>query len=189
MLYRGGKEKLLNDTITQYNNKVMGATRIDGDERAAVKFLTLGSQQLRDIIRECYNEFKVAQSPLPTTLLASKFIHAPPDAPKESQWYNRLLPDDAKYQVWLQRLVATFRSRVNAAKREGKKPNLASRAVPFLQIMRQQRTCAAHTHGLNCFMTMRSCQLRDRGSSGSPTKPRCSSCQCCGGPCEQSCCR
>ena len=57
MLYGGGKEKLLNDTITQYNSKVMGATRIDGDERAAVKFLTLGRHQLRDIIRECYNEF------------------------------------------------------------------------------------------------------------------------------------
>jgi len=128
----GGRDKLLNDTISLYNSKVIGTIKIDGDEKAAVKFLTLASQQLRDIVREVYNEFKVRESPLPTSLLASKFIHSLPEVPKESQWYNRLTPDDGKCQVWLQRLAGAFRSRINAAKREGKKPNLASRAAPCL---------------------------------------------------------
>ena len=168
-LFTGSREKLLGEIITQYNSKVMGTTRIDGDERAAVKFLALASPQLNAILRECYNEFKVRESPVPTILLASKFIHSFPEgAPKESRWFAMLTPNDSKCQLWLRRLLRAFRVRVNAAKREGKKANLASRAVPCQQ--RERHDSVGHVLGSSSRHAIAppGCVPRDQPPGGVP---------------------
>jgi len=124
---------ILNGVMTEYNKtQVVQNCRLEGAERQVVKFLCLTAPGLKDILRLCWNEFRVRESPITVHTLASSFLTAPPQGVNPQQnpkWFQILTPDNAKYECWARRLIGAFKSRLDKARAEQKNPILRTRAV------------------------------------------------------------
>jgi len=71
----GTREELLARAMTDYNKKQdVASCRLEGDERAAVKFVTIVAPNLAPLLRECWNAYKVRESAVTANFLAAPWL-------------------------------------------------------------------------------------------------------------------
>jgi hypothetical protein len=125
----GNRAELTLQAILAYNKKqVVSNVRVEGDERAAIKFLSACNTEFIELLRQTWNEYKVKESPVVTNLLANAWLVAPPSG-FGPRWTTFMTASPAKFVVWLRRLVQAFKARVDRAKQESKAPSLRTRAA------------------------------------------------------------
>jgi hypothetical protein len=124
---------ILNGVMLDYNKtQLVNNCRLEGPERQVVKFLCLTAPGLNDILRHCWNEFRVRESPITVNMLSSSFLTASPQgltAQQNPKWFQILTADNEKYQCWARRLIGAFKARLDKARAESKNPSLRTRAV------------------------------------------------------------
>ena len=83
----GSRAELLTRAMADYNKRQdVASCRLEGDERAAVKFLTLTAPSLAPMLRTCWNEFKVRESAVTSNMLAAAWLtQMPAGAPACTQ--------------------------------------------------------------------------------------------------------
>jgi len=130
----GTPAEVLNNVMSEYNkSQTVANCRLEGQERAVVKFLCLTAPGLKDILRHCWNEFRVRESPCTVSILSQQFVTAAPQGviKQANPVLERILtPDNVKYECWVRRLIGAFKSRVEKARQDNKNPSLRTRAVP-----------------------------------------------------------
>lgn len=128
----------IHSVMLDYNKlQKVANCKVEGDERTAVKFLAQ-YPEVWPILRNVWNDFRVRESPITASILAAPFVTAAPTGLTNTanpRWCSFLTPNASKLVLWVRRLDASFRARVDRARREGKAPSLQSRAValPRLQ--------------------------------------------------------
>ena len=125
----GNRVDITLQAILAYNKKqVVANVRVEGDERAAIKFLSACNTEFVELLRQTWNEYKVKESPVVTSMLANSWLVAPPTG-FGPRWAKFMTASPAKYVVWMRRLVQAFKARVERAKQESKAPSLRTRAA------------------------------------------------------------
>ena len=72
---KGTRAELLAKAMLDYNKRQdVAGCRLEGDERAGVKFLTSIAPSLAPLLRECWNEFKVRESAVTANMLAAPWL-------------------------------------------------------------------------------------------------------------------
>jgi hypothetical protein len=130
----GSKAELVTAQILSYNRKqVVANCRVEGEERASVKFLCQQNDEFCFALRTVWNEYRVRESPITAALLASTWLTQVPSTTGPSavgaKWARYLTPDPAKYTLWIIRLWKGFAVRLERARAEKKAPSLRTRAV------------------------------------------------------------
>lgn len=136
---RKSKPELLNDCITNYNrHQSVSGCKISSDERLAIKLLGSMEPAFLKVLRKQWSRFRVADSAVPMSLLASKFLQRSADVPvcgkTNPLWAGILTPTPAKYLTWINRVVGRFEARLDDAIARGVRPVLAQQrdADPLL---------------------------------------------------------
>ena len=110
-----GKEfrELLIECINNFNKTTtVRNCKIEGNERQAVANLWSWGQDSRRLVRACWNEYKVKESPITVSLLATNFLGKKPPATMQPNWTNWMSPLKEKMVVVLERAMATYRARL-----------------------------------------------------------------------------
>lgn len=181
------KADIIAKAMVNYNkHQKVANCKIEGDERAAVRFLAQASDQVWQVLRAIWNDFRVRESPVTANLLAAPYLLGPPSgltAAANPKWFIFLTPNAAKHELWLRRLDGAFRARLDRMRREGKSPSLQSRAVPQAIITRH----SVQTHDYSKTPSLHISQpfTLARELSVRPTTWRCSRSACFGAPSER----
>ena len=104
---------IFNRTTTVRNCK------IEGNERQAVANLYSWGRQSKAIVRQCWNDFKVKESPITVSILATNFLQKTPPVTMSANWKAWMEPTTEKMPCFLERKVMMYHAKLsqfNAAK-------------------------------------------------------------------------
>ena len=87
--------------------------RIEGNERQAVANLYNWGSQCRAIVRQCWNEFKVKESPITVSTLATNYLLKIPPATMAANWKAWMSPAKEKMACVLERNVMMYNARMS----------------------------------------------------------------------------
>lgn len=119
--------EVLQGAILAYNKHcAVKSCMVDGRERMAIQYLAKYGDEVQSIVRKCWSEFKVCDSPITRTTLAKNWLGITPPDGVSPCWEEAMKPTKAKMPVFFQRLFSTFLMKVARAQEAQRGPSLAN---------------------------------------------------------------
>lgn len=107
---------LLCAVIAGYNKScTLSACKVDGAEKQAIMYLSEYGEEVRSIVRQCWNDYKVRDSPINKALLATKLLGRMVPCEAASCWEEAMKPTKEKLPVLFNRLCTGFAAKVTKA--------------------------------------------------------------------------
>lgn len=105
--------EVFNVVIANYNRSCrMAACKVDGAEKLAIQNLVEYGSEVKDIVAQCWNDYKVRDSPINQTLLAQNFLKKPLPVGTFPYWTSAMKPAKEKLPVLFNRICTAFTTKV-----------------------------------------------------------------------------
>ena len=105
--------ELLQATILAYNkNCKVAACKVDGAEKMAIQNLCEYGADVQDIVIQCWNDYKVRDSPINQTLLSQNFLKKALPVGTFPYWTTAMKPTKEKLPVLFSRICTAYTTKV-----------------------------------------------------------------------------
>ena len=106
--------ELIIESINNFNRTTsVRNCKVEGNERQAVANLYSWGPESRKLVRMCWNEFKVKESPITVQLLATNFMQKKPPSAMQPNWKSWMEPLKSKMVVVFERAMSMYHAKMS----------------------------------------------------------------------------
>jgi len=137
--------ELMHLAVLEYNKTVRATNcKVDGDERLAVINLFQWGEAVQSICIDCWNDYKVRESPLTQRMLASNVLKMKLPDGVFPMWIEFMQPTKEKLPTYFERVCTTFSSKVQRAHGiQGSSLQLRTSTSRFKEVISEEMIFAA----------------------------------------------
>ena len=152
---RKSSAQVYDELVTAYNRREkIRACKLLPEETACIKLIARECEEVRALLEVIWGEDKMANTAVPLSLLAAKFLNEESEVPvsreNNAKWHHILQVTPAKRHQFLLRCWLRFQHKVQETINKGKNPNLRNYAGQYREAdseLTWRIVCAWHTEG------------------------------------------